>query len=52
MYSFAVGSGYYEDKCGEGAGERSEAVGTGRSSRWVRSILHILQANTERINST
>jgi hypothetical protein len=38
MYYFAVGSGYYEDECGEGAGERSETVGTGRPSRWVTKV--------------
>jgi len=38
MYYIAVGSGHYEDECGEGAGERSETVGTGRPSRLVIKV--------------
>ena len=38
MYYFATGSGHYEDECGEGAGERSETVGTGRPSRLVTKV--------------
>jgi hypothetical protein len=39
MHYFAVGSGHYEDECGEGVGERSETVGTGRPSRLVTKVL-------------
>lgn len=38
VYYIAVGSGHYEDECGEGAGERSETVGTGRPSRLVTKV--------------
>jgi len=38
MCYFAVGSGHYEDECGEGVGERSETVGTGRPSRLVTKV--------------
>lgn len=36
MCSFIAGSRHYEDECGEGAGERPEAVRTGRPSRCVK----------------
>jgi len=38
MYYIAVGSGHYEDERGEGAGERSETVGTGRPGRLVIKV--------------